>query len=246
MGKFPPGLRRRLCRLTCPPLAANSSSRAGARCGRGPALRCVHLRRIYSLLLCLAAKEFVHIRSAAPTALIVPGKNVAWRSSCSSVVPDKNVAWRSSCSSVVPDKNVAWRSSCSSVVPGYNVGSGISCCCVVRAAAWRGGVHAALCCAAALRVGCSPSMCCSAIIIPGRQHSRANLRNFPFVDDKRKIAKFAPGCYPVWEEVWRRGEAPSSKFPFPLSRRALRTTVTELAAMAAAPTMGESFQPSRG
>ena len=77
MGKFPPGLRRRLCRLTCPPLAANSSSRAGARYGRGPALRCVHLRRIYSLLLCLAAKEFVHIRSAALTALVVPGRSVA-------------------------------------------------------------------------------------------------------------------------------------------------------------------------
>ena len=49
---FPPGSRRRLCRLTCPPSAANSSPRAGARYGRGPSLRCVHLRRTCSLLLC--------------------------------------------------------------------------------------------------------------------------------------------------------------------------------------------------
>ena len=39
MGKFPPGLRRRLCRLTCPPPAANSSSRFALRQRAFAALR---------------------------------------------------------------------------------------------------------------------------------------------------------------------------------------------------------------
>ena len=75
---FPSGSRRRLCRLTCPPPAANSSSRFALRQRAFAALRSPASHLLLAPLL--GAKEFVHIRSAAHTALVVPGGNVAWDS----------------------------------------------------------------------------------------------------------------------------------------------------------------------